>query len=142
MLGRRHREIFSKSCCFKPNLDYNYLFPIDLPQKEIRIGVKSIRKLLSKSKFGWDQQDSEMIPLWAMQKLSVLWNFRCYVTYVAWQRIFFFWILLNQTKIRKQKVIRIFLLFLSNKTEFCLVPRLENFHYKDWGTFSITISAK
>ena len=40
-----HGEIFSESFESKPNLDYNYTFPIELAQNEIPFGAKSIVKV-------------------------------------------------------------------------------------------------
>ena len=39
------RELFSEYCESKPNLDYNYTFPIDLSPNRIPFGAKSIGKV-------------------------------------------------------------------------------------------------
>ena len=55
----KHREIFSESYYSEPNLDYNYAFQWLICAPDwIPFGPKSIGKMLLKSKFGLDEQDS------------------------------------------------------------------------------------
>ena len=42
---QKRRESFSCSCSMRPNLDYNYPFPIDLAANGTPLGVKLIGKL-------------------------------------------------------------------------------------------------
>ena len=57
------RETFSESCLIEPNLDSNYIFPIDLSANGIPFGVISNGRVQLQSNFGLIQQYSKLVSL-------------------------------------------------------------------------------